>query len=212
METLAYDFKEEKNFNYKGLTKQEQALHISKFVSGLWQIHAFGEGNTRTTAVFIIKYLRSLGFKVETDMFASNSWFFRNALARANYNDYQNNIYATEEYLMKFFGNLLFDENNELKNRYLHIRYIAPDTEKPDVAIIKTQNDTLRDTLDKNDTLNDTLKAVLLSVKQNPKATQAEIAAEIGKGIVTVKRATEKLVSLGIIKRKNGKKNDYWDI
>jgi len=120
--TLDYDFKEEKNFRYKGLSKRETIEHIVKFISDLWQIHAFGEGNTRTIAVFTIKYLRSFGFEVENDLFAEHSWYFRNALVRANFNDYQNKIYATSEYLMKFFGNLLLSENNELKNRSLHIK------------------------------------------------------------------------------------------
>jgi fido (protein-threonine AMPylation protein) len=96
--------------------------HIAKFISGLWQIHAFGEGNTRTIAVFTIKYLRTFGFEVENDMFAEYSWYFRNALVRANYNNLQNKIYATQEYLMKFFGNLLLGENNELRNKHLHIK------------------------------------------------------------------------------------------
>jgi fido (protein-threonine AMPylation protein) len=140
-ETLEYDFREEKNFKYKGLTKQEQVEHIAKFVSGLWQIHAFGEGNTRTTAVFAIKYLRNFGFKVENDMFVQNSWYFRNALVRANYNDHTNNIYATTKYLNLFFDNLLFGENNILKNRYLHIKFV--ELEKLDVNdTVKPQHDT----------------------------------------------------------------------
>ena len=120
--TLNYDFKEEKDFNYKGLSKRETVEHIVKFISGLWQIHPFEEGNTRTVAVFTIKYLRTFGFEIENDMFAVHSWYFRNALVRANFNDYQENIYATSDYLLKFFGNLLFEENNELKNRNLHIK------------------------------------------------------------------------------------------
>lgn len=119
--TLDYDFLQEKAFNYKGLDKRRMVEHIAKFISGLWQIHAFGEGNTRTTAVFTIKYLRSLGLKVTNDIFADNSWYFRNALVRANYNNYGENIFTTSEYLNRFFGNLLFGEYNELKNRELRI-------------------------------------------------------------------------------------------
>jgi len=124
METLEYDFREEKNFKYKGLTKQEQVEHIAKFVSGLWQVHAFGEGNTRATAVFTIKYLRAFGFKVENDMFAQNSRYFRNALVRANYNNYTNNVYATMKYLNRFFENLILGGNYILKNRELHIKFV----------------------------------------------------------------------------------------
>ena len=92
------------------------------FVSRLWQIHAFGEGNTRTTAVFMIKYLRSLGFNADNELFAENSWYFRNALVRANYNNLQKGIHENPEFLEKFFRNLLLGEHNELKNRFLHIR------------------------------------------------------------------------------------------
>lgn len=99
--------------------------HLAKFVSQLWQIHVFGEGNTRTTAVFFIKYLRTLGFIVENDMFAEHSWYFRNALVRANYNDLKNGIYETTEFLELFLRNLLLGENHELKNRDLHISAIS---------------------------------------------------------------------------------------
>lgn len=84
----------------------------------LWQIHTFGEGNTRTTAVFLIEYLRTLGYDIENDMFANNAWYFRNALVRANYTNIQKDIYETTEYLELFLRNLLLGENNELKNRY----------------------------------------------------------------------------------------------
>jgi len=119
--TLDYDFEQEKAFQYRGLTQGQIAEHIAKFVSGLWQIHAFGEGNTRTTAVFAIKYLRTLGFAVTNELFAGHSWYFRNALVRANYNNYRNNIYATPAYLNRFFGNLLLGESNTLKNHDLRI-------------------------------------------------------------------------------------------
>ena len=119
--TLEYDFLQEKNYKYKGKSKEQIIQNIAKFISGIWQIHAFGEGNTRTTAVFAIKYLRTLGFTVTNDLFAGNSWYFRNALVRANYNDYTKNIFATMEYLNRFFGNLLSGEDNVLKNRELRI-------------------------------------------------------------------------------------------
>lgn len=120
-ETLEYDFKEERNFEYKNLPINEVIKHLAKFVSRLWQIHIFGEGNTRTTAVFFIKYLKTLGFKVTNDIFAKNSWYFRNALVRANYTNIEKGIYETTEYLDKFLRNLLLHERNELKNRELHI-------------------------------------------------------------------------------------------
>ena len=118
---LDYDINQERAFIYKGLSVDEMVAHISKFVAGLWQIHPFGEGNTRTTAVFTIQYLRSIGFDVNNDLFAENSWYFRNALVRANYKNVVKGIDYTPVYLERFFRNLLLGEKNELRNRYLLI-------------------------------------------------------------------------------------------
>ena len=119
--TLEYDFSQERAFSYKGLSTQETIAHIARFISRLWQIHVFGEGNTRTTAVFLIKYLRALGFDATNDTFVANAWYFRNALVRANYNDLKRGVHETTEYLELFLRNLLLGEHNELHNRYLHI-------------------------------------------------------------------------------------------
>ncbi len=120
-DTLEYDFSQEKNFSYRGLSMDEILHHLALFISRLWQIHIFGEGNTRTTAVFFIKYLRTLGFSVTNDIFAEHAWYFRNALVRANYTNLQKNIHETTEYLEVFLRNLLLNEKNELHNRSLHI-------------------------------------------------------------------------------------------
>lgn len=121
MATLEYDFSQEKDFTYKGLSMDGIIHHLAIFISRLWQIHIFGEGNTRTTAVFFIKYLRFLGFSVTNDIFAENAWYFRNALVRANYTNLQKGIHETTEYLELFLRNLLLNEKNELHNRELHI-------------------------------------------------------------------------------------------
>ena len=118
---LDYDIAEERNFSYKGLSQDQLISHLTRFVSGLWQIHAFGEGNTRTTAVFTILYLRHIGFKVTNDMFAQHSWYFRNALVRANYKSAVLGIDYSPVYLERFFRNLLLGEQWDLRNRYLHI-------------------------------------------------------------------------------------------
>ena len=119
--SLDYDIEQERNYSYKGLSNDEIVAHITKFVSGLWQIHAFGEGNTRTTAVFLIQYLRSIGFDVENDLFAKHSWYFRNALVRANYKNARKGIDYSPIYLERFFRNLLLGEQWDLRKRYLHI-------------------------------------------------------------------------------------------
>lgn len=117
--TLEYEFERERRFDYKGLSSQETISHFSRFIADVWQIHAFGEGNTRTTGIFAVKYLRTLGYAVENDIFSDNSYYFRNALVRANYTNIPKGIHPTLIYLERFFANLLLGENNELKSRYL---------------------------------------------------------------------------------------------
>ena len=134
--TLEYDFSQEKDFSYKGLSMDEILHHLAVFISRLWQIHIFGEGNTRTTAVFFIKYLRTLGFVATNDIFAENAWYFRNALVRANYTNLQKSIHETTEYLEVFLRNLLLNEKNELQNRNLHISGLL-NNEKVDIQDTK---------------------------------------------------------------------------
>lgn len=122
-ETLEYDFNIEKTFDYSGLNIDESISHLARFIANLWQIHVFSEGNTRTTAVFLIKYLRKFGYDVTNDIFAKNSWYFRNALVRANYTNISNGIFETTSYLKNFLRNLILDEKHELKNRYLHVNW-----------------------------------------------------------------------------------------
>ena len=146
--TLEYDISEEKRFSYKGLSMDETIHHLAVFVSRLWQIHAFGEGNTRTTAVFFIKYLRTLGFDATNDIFAENAWYFRNALVRANYNDLKNGICETTKFLEIFLRNLLLNEDHPLHNRTMHIsgefeesKKLSIDTEKADIDSQKANID-----------------------------------------------------------------------
>ena len=197
-DALNYDFEQERKFSYKNLNMNEIVTHITFFISKLWQIHAFGEGNTRTTAVFIIKYLRTLGFKVNNDIFAKNSWYFRNALVRANYNNLQKGIRENPKYLEKFFRNLLLNEHNELKNRYLHIRY-----KKDDVKKIGTLNDTL----------NGTLKNKLINIiKEQPSIKQKDIATKLNISLRTVKRIMKNLQDNKIIERVGSKKTGSWKV
>ena len=118
---VEYDLEQERQFDYTPLNKDQMMEHLAKFVAGLWQIHPFGEGNTRTTAVFTIKYLRSQGFDVNNDLFERHSWYFRNALVRANYRNLKKGINYEPLFLVRFFRNLLLGENNTLKNRYMMI-------------------------------------------------------------------------------------------
>ena len=135
--TLNYDLSEERKFSYKNLSMSEVIHHLAIFISRLWQIHVFSEGNTRTTAVFFIKYLRTLGFDVTNDIFAENAWYFRNSLVRANYNDLKNGIHETTEFLEMFLRNLLLNENHPLHNRTLHISGTFKAAETPDIKTSK---------------------------------------------------------------------------
>lgn len=139
--TLEYDFGLEKKFSYRGLDIDAVINHIIEFISGIWQIHPFEEGNTRTTAVFLIKFLRSLGYYVDNKPFAENSWYFRNALVRANVKNPSKGIEQTDEYLKRFFENLLKGTNHELKNRYMHIRFVGEELGRSPVGIDERLSD-----------------------------------------------------------------------
>lgn len=131
--TIEYDLDQERQFDYTGLTKEKTVEHLAKFVAGLWQIHPFGEGNTRTTAIFTIKYLHYLGFRVNNDLFERHSWYFRNALVRANYRNVAKGIEYAPIYLERFFRNLLLGEKWDLRNRYLHINPTKEWSEQPNL-------------------------------------------------------------------------------
>ena len=135
---IDYDIEQERNFSYIGLSSDDIIKHITRFVSNLWQIHAFGEGNTRTTAVFTIQYLRSIGFDVSNNLFANHSWYFRNALVRANYKNVQKGIDYTPVYLERFFRNLLLGDGWELRNRYLHINASGEWSGQPNMSNAST--------------------------------------------------------------------------
>ena len=129
-ETFAYDFEQEKNKSYAGLSSAEVVKRIANFTSAIWQVHAFGEGNTRTTAVFIQKYLNFMGFEVDNSLFLENSLFYRNALVRSNYGAYSEGVVPTNLWLERFYENLLFGAKHELKNRDLLVEEYMEDIRK----------------------------------------------------------------------------------
>ncbi len=192
-EALEYDIGQEKNFSYKDLSLEESIKHIAKFTSNIWQVHPFCEGNTRTTAVFIIKYLRTFGFNINDDVFAENSWYFRNALVRANYKNFEKNIFEDTSYLEKFFFNLLSDSNYELKNRYTHIDY---------KQIENTPQLYNKYTLEE--------QAIIKIIKNNESIKQEEISKLTGKSVRTIKTIMGDMQNKGIINRVGGKKNGKW--
>ena len=215
---LEYDFMQEKKFRYKNLSMDEIVRHITFFVSRLWQIHAFGEGNTRTTAVFTIKYLRSLGFKADNDIFAQNSWYFRNALVRANYTNLQKGISENPVFLEKFFRNLLLDEHNELKNRETHIdyaKYTGKVSEETTVKIDENFGVKEKPSVEtaKNFGANEKTSVQILElIKNNPKITLQEIAEKTNRSKRAIEMQVKKLRETGVLKRVGATKNGYWEI
>ncbi|MCQ2588594.1 MAG: Fic family protein [Treponema sp.] len=201
-QTLDYDFAQEKAFDYSTLSTDEKVNHLARFIANIWQIHPFGEGNTRTTAVFAIKYLNSLGFKVNNEPFEKNSWYFRNSLVRANYTNMTKGIYMNTEYLEKFFRNLLLGEANELKNRYVHIRY-SDNVEKVNPPKV-TVNVTVKLTANQ--------KSIVNLVKENPLLLQEEIAEKLGLARETVNRNMTKLQKMEVLKRIGADKNGHWEV
>ena len=189
-ETLDYDFKQEKEFKYQGLSKKEKIEHIARFISGIWQIHPFAEGNTRATAVFAIKYLYTLGFETNNDLFEKYSQYFRNALVRANYQNLSEDIPYTMEYLNKFFGNLLLGQKNLLDNREMQIK-----------AVKTTQKTTQK-----------TAQKILQILKENPTVTRTELAKMLGLTPDGIKWNLDKLKKANQIRRIGGDKGGSWEV
>ena len=202
-ETLKYDFETEKNFDYSKLSKEDAVKHITRFVANMWQIHPFGEGNTRTTAVFTIKYLCSLGLNVNNEPFEKHSWYFRNALVRANYTNMQKGIYMNTEYLEKFFRNILLGENNELKNRYTHIDY--------DEYIKKFGKNEKSSEIKFGDNQKSS-EIILELLKENPKLSAKKLSEQIGITSRAVEKQLASLVEKGFIKREGSPKGGHWEV
>ncbi len=204
-DTLDYDFATEKNFSYEGLSVEASVKHLAKFASDIWQIHPFCEGNTRATAVFMIKYMKTFGFRVNNDAFEKNSWYFRNALVRANYNNLQKGIHSTTKFLEMFFGNLLLDTDYDLKNRIMQVDYVdSNDSQSINTEVPKYQFDTLECTLEE--------LAILELVAKNPTIKQQELVEATGKSIATIKRIMKSLQDKNYIRRESGKRYGKWEV
>ena len=204
-----HDFEQEKKFSYKGLNQQEIIEHLAQFISFLWQIHIFGEGNTRTTAIFLIKYLHKLGFKkVNNDLFANHAWYFRNALVRANYEDLSQGIHKTDKYLFQFLSNLLLNQNHQLRNREMHIHYVHSknDTVKTNYDTVNPKNDTV------NDIQNTAYDTILSLIQYNSKITTTEISDKLNISLSTVKRKIKTFKEEGKIERIGSDKTGSWRV
>lgn len=200
--TLIYDFGQEKQFSYVRLSKEDMIAHFSKFISGIWQIHPFREGNTRTTAVFAIKYLRKLGYRVTNEPFADNAKYFRNALVRANYQNYEKGIEETTEFLELFFRNVLLDEQHPLKKRYQHIDWkqvassfgTEKSSEKQQIGTEKSSEKILR------------------IMAEQPTITTAILAKEIGISTRAIDKQIAKLKVIGRLRRIGADRGGHWEV
>ena len=203
-QAIEHDLAKEKEYDYSDKPISEVIKHLARFTADLWQIHPFREGNTRTTAVFLIKYLRSMGIPATNDMFKEHSWYFRNALVRASYKGL--NISPTTEFVERFLRNVVLGEKNELRNRDMLVGASLPKTMPQSITAPnpKFQVDTLNCTLEE--------LAVLKAIEDNSKITQTDIAKSIKKSASTVKRITSSLVEKGILIRRNGRRNGWWEI
>mgnify|MGYP004614296131 FL=1 len=200
--TLDYDFGQEKQFSYKGLNKVTIIAHFSKFISGIWQIHPFREGNTRTTAVFAIKYLRKLGYRVTYEPFADNAKYFRNALVRANYQNYEKGIEETTEFLELFFRNVLLGEQHPLKKRYLHIDW------KQVASSLGTEKSSEKQQIGTEKSS----EKILRIMAEQPTITTAILAKEIGISTRAVDKQIAKLKALGQLQRVGADKGGHWEV
>ena len=230
-QSLIRDFIDEREFDYGGKTPRKIIPHFARFIAQIWQVHPFGEGNTRTTAVFAIKYLRSLGFSVDNDAFRDNAWYFRNALVRANYADYEREVCRDWSYLEIFFRNLLLGEKNEMKSRYLLIGLTEEDKQKIRELTegVRGQKKVVRKG-DKKTTRKSGLKSSLKSglksglkniyktdalllalIKANRDLTIQRMQEGLGMSRSGIKKALARLRAAGRLRRVGPDKGGHWE-
>ncbi len=206
---IDYDIEQERNFSYAGISDEEKIAHITRFVSGLWQIHPFREGNTRTTAVFTILYLRSIGYKVENDLFAKHSWYFRNALVRANYKNAIRGIDYTPIYLERFFCNLLLGEQWDLHNRYLHINPSEEWKIQPNLADKGQDVPQNNENVPQNVPQNEWQGAIVEMIRSNPQITRQQMADRLHISTKTIARELKKMPHIHYV---GPSKGGHWEV
>ena len=234
-QSLIRDFIDEREFDYGGKTPRKIIPHFTRFIAQIWQVHPFGEGNTRTTAVFTIKYLRSLGFSVDSDAFRDNAWYFRNALVRANYADYARGVSRDGSYLEIFFRNLLLAEKNEMKSRYLLIGLTDADKQKireltegkgrQKKVVRKGGKKTTQKTTRKSgqnatgeltekltEKLTETEQKIVVAIMKDGHITQGKLAKKIGIARTYVTKVMGGLQSRGVIRRVGPDKGGLWEV
>ena len=220
-QSLIRDFIDEREFDYGGKTPRKIIPHFARFIAQIWQVHPFGEGNTRTTAVFAIKYLRSLGFSVDNDAFRDNAWYFRNALVRANYADYAREVSRDWSYLEIFFRNLLLGEKNEMKSRYLLIGLTEEDKQK--IRELTEEKGGQKKAVGKSGKKSGKKKVVGKSGKktvdrvwallqERPQSTFADMVRVLGITRSTIQKHIANLKAAGRLRRVGPDKGGHWEV
>jgi len=219
--SLEYDFDNEKKFKYKGLSEDAFIEHFASFISGIWQIHPFREGNTRTVALFAIKYLKSMRHEVTNDLFAKKSWYFRNALVRANYSNFKLNVDKTQLPLEEFFKVLIYGDEIELHNRFLRIGQEYGTTTAKAIADLHRHDDGVNDVVNgvakrHNDVVNDVVKftskeeIAVKALVRDPRLSAARLADLIGVKQRQAQRIITSLKKKAGLKRRGADKNGEW--
>lgn len=212
--SLAYDFDNEKKFKYKGLSEDAFVEHFASFISGIWQIHPFREGNTRTVALFAIKYLKSMRHDVTNDLFAEKSWYFRNALVRANYSNIRLNVDKTQLPLEEFFKVLIYGDEIELHNRFLRIGQECGTPAADAVTGLHRQNGTanvgINVGINVGMNLTQSEEEAIKALLRNPKLT----APQLGELLDMTSRQAERIIASlkkkAGLKRRGARKNGEW--
>jgi len=220
-QSLIRDFIDEREFDYGRKTPRKIIPHFARFIAQIWQVHPFGEGNTRTTAVFTIKYLRSLGFSVDNDAFRDNAWYFRNALVRANYADYAREVSRDWSYLEIFFRNLLLGEKNEMKSRHLLIGLTEEDKQK--ICELTEEKGGQKKAVRKSGKKSGKKKVVGKSGKktidrvwtllqERPQSTFADMVRVLGLTRSTIQKHIANLKAAGRLRRVGPDKGGHWEV
>lgn len=217
-DTLEYDFERERAFDYGQISQTDVVGHLARFIAGIWQIHPFGEGNTRTTAVFLIKYLGTLGYQVSNDPFKAHSWYFRNALVRANYSSNALGVHATTQYLERFLENLLLGSRHELKNRHMHLDWNAESGLAAEGATQETTQESGNTTQETKGATQETTQEtafrmqdrILELLEDEPKVTARQISERLGVGFDGVRYHLTKLRKAGVIHHEGPTKGGRW--
>ena len=209
--TLEYDFDRERGYSYSRKSKEEIVGHFARFIAGIWQIHPFREGNTRTVAVFAIKYLKSMRIMATNDLFAESSWFFRNALVRANYENPLAGISRDFEPLERFFRNLILGEKNELKNRYLLVGLKDAERTRLDAGGHGGQKKVVRKRWSEKGGQK-TSDRLLTLLKNHPHLTQTGMSNALGINRSAIQKQISKLKAAGRLRRIGPDKGGHWEV